>query len=350
MRAVIGPGFAEAGPDKVLVLTEHFVPEDDIDPEATRESMERERDFVKKLEEEGVTTGARLDEHKARLEWCEAQLALVELWPPGPSRRNQGRRSALRSVCGWRSAVERSWTVRFLWLPLRLEVVAVGRVGVSDEEQEVLEPAPARPRALDQRPPRILSILLGLALLVVLALAVFKPRRIVPEPTPAPLPAAPTGPSPADQLASAMAELQALPAAESLPLSKIHEALEGAGSNDKGFKLPDGRPPPALPPDAPRAVRIGLVLIRYQGSQLTPANAPSRDDALTRAQTLATIAKADFATAVRGGDPGSSADIGAVQRGILEPGTQYVVFTSAVGSVSEILDTPRGFWIVKRLK
>ena len=41
---------------------------------------------------------------------------------------------------------------------------------------------------------------------------------------------------------------------------------------------------------------------------------------------------------------------GAVQRGILEPGTQYVVFTLPVGSTSEILDTPRGFWIVKRLK
>lgn len=82
-RAVIGPGFAEAGPDKVLVITEHFVPEDDIDPGATRKSLEEARDALDKLKDAGVETGARFSEHQARAEWCEAQLALVELWNPG---------------------------------------------------------------------------------------------------------------------------------------------------------------------------------------------------------------------------------------------------------------------------
>jgi F-type H+-transporting ATPase subunit epsilon len=82
-RAVIGPGFAEAGTDKVLVITEHFVPEDDIDPAATQRSLEEARAALTKLEEGGVTTGARYSEQAARLDWCEAQLALVELWPPG---------------------------------------------------------------------------------------------------------------------------------------------------------------------------------------------------------------------------------------------------------------------------
>jgi hypothetical protein len=194
------------------------------------------------------------------------------------------------------------------------------------------------------------SVLVGLAMLVILGAVILRPRRMPAEAAHAAPPAMSSGPTPADQLASAMADLQALPAAEPLPLAKIHEALEGAGNSDKGYKLPDGSAPPALPADAPRVVRIGVVLVRYQGSQLAPANAPSREDAFGRAQTLATIAKADFATAVRGGDQGSTADIGAVQRGILEPGTQYVVFTLPVGGTSEILDTPRGFWIVKRLK
>lgn len=82
-RAVIGPGFAEAGTDKVLVITEHFVPEDDIDPSATKTALEEAKEAIAKLEEQGVTTGARYNEHAARLDWCEAQLALVELWPPG---------------------------------------------------------------------------------------------------------------------------------------------------------------------------------------------------------------------------------------------------------------------------
>jgi len=82
-RAVIGPGFAEAGSEKCLILTEHFVPEDEIDPAATRASLEEEREVIEKLAAEGITSGARYDEHQARIEWCEAQLALVELWPPG---------------------------------------------------------------------------------------------------------------------------------------------------------------------------------------------------------------------------------------------------------------------------
>jgi F-type H+-transporting ATPase subunit epsilon len=83
VRAVIGPGFAEAGPDQVLILTEHFVLEDEIDPAASKRALDDERAAKAKLEESGVTSGARWSEHEARIEWCEAQLALVELWPPG---------------------------------------------------------------------------------------------------------------------------------------------------------------------------------------------------------------------------------------------------------------------------
>jgi F-type H+-transporting ATPase subunit epsilon len=82
-RAIIGPGFAEAGPDKVLVITEHYVDEDDIDPDATQEALEKARAALESLREDGVTTGARVDEQAARVEWCEAQLAMVELWRPG---------------------------------------------------------------------------------------------------------------------------------------------------------------------------------------------------------------------------------------------------------------------------
>lgn len=82
-RAVIGPGFAEAGTEKVLVLTEHFVAEEEIDPTATKRSLEESREALASLAEQGVESGARYNEFASRAEWCEAQLALVELWPPG---------------------------------------------------------------------------------------------------------------------------------------------------------------------------------------------------------------------------------------------------------------------------
>lgn len=199
------------------------------------------------------------------------------------------------------------------------------------------------------RPQRQTSILIGLAMIFALVFVVFlrKPnKREVPA-----APSAPAQPTvnPADQLSSAMAELEKLPIANGPPLAKIHEALEGAGASDKGYSLPDGKAPPPLPPDAPRAVRIGVVLVRYAGAQLAPLDAPARDVAMNRAKQLAELAKTDFAAAVKAGDVGSALDIGAVQRGILEPGTQYVVFTMAPGAVSDILDTPRGLWIVRRI-
>lgn len=205
--------------------------------------------------------------------------------------------------------------------------------------------------AIDEdRPGRQTSILVGVVMIAALVFVVFlrKPnkRERAPIAQPAPQPSV----NPADQLSSAMAELEKLPIAAGPPLAKIHEALEGAGVSDKGYKLPDGRVPPQLPADAPRAVRIGLVLVRYQGAQLAPFDAPPRDAALARAEQLLELAKKDFAAAVNSGDQGSAVDVGAVARGILEPGTQYVVFTMAPGAVSEILDTPRGLWIVRRIR
>ena len=50
------------------------------------------------------------------------------------------------------------------------------------------------------------------------------------------------------------------------------------------------------------------------------------------------------------GDGGSSDDIGHIKLGVLEPAPEYVLFTLAVDAVGGPVDTPRGFWIVKRLE
>jgi hypothetical protein len=204
-----------------------------------------------------------------------------------------------------------------------------------------------------ERPPRSTSIAVGFVVLVAVAFVILrKPKPVSPvgPPSAGSVTSFNGNSAAADQLASAMAELEKLPIAEGPPLAKIQAALEGAGNADKGFKLSDGRDPPPLPSDAPRAIRIGLVLVRYQGAQLAPQEAPAREQALVRAQTLAALAKTDFAAAVKAGDFGSSLDVGRVERGLLEPGTQYVLFTMQPGAVSEVLDTPRGFWIVRRIR
>jgi hypothetical protein len=205
-----------------------------------------------------------------------------------------------------------------------------------------------------ERPPRSTSIAAGFVVLLAVVFVLVrrpKPSQSPPAPPPSANSAAVVNPYAADQLASAMAELEKLPlGTEGQPLARIQQALEGAGNADKGFRLPDGREPPPLPSDAPRAVRIGVVLVRYQGAQLAPADAPPREAALTRARTLLTLARTDFAAAVKAGDFGSSVDVGRVERGLLEPGTQHVCFTLPAGSVSELLDTPRGFWIVHRIR
>lgn len=204
----------------------------------------------------------------------------------------------------------------------------------------------------DDRPPRSIAIAIGVAMLAFLAVAIVKtPHKPLPARAPAPPPApAQDGPSPADQLASAIADLEKLPPTQPIPMGKLQEALEDVTGSDKGFKMPDGHDPPPLPKDAPRSIRIGVVLVRYQGAQLAPPTAAAREEALARAKTLQQLAKGDFAAAVRAGDKGSAKDLGRIERGVLEPATQYSVFTLPVGSVSEVLDTPRGFWIVRRIQ
>ena len=117
-----------------------------------------------------------------------------------------------------------------------------------------------------------------------------------------------------------------------------------------GNRMPDGTLVPPLPAGAPRSVRFGVVLVEYAGSEGATAKTRSKHDALELAQKLAGDARSDFHGAVRRGDDGSTDDAGRIQRGILELAVEYFLFTLAVGQVSDPIDTPRGFWIVKRLE
>jgi hypothetical protein len=133
----------------------------------------------------------------------------------------------------------------------------------------------------------------------------------------------------------------------------LSDRVETESRVDSGIwgRFEDGTPVPPLPADAPRKVRLGIILVQYAGAEGAPANARSKADAKALAEKLAAQAQTDFSGAVQGGDTGSSSDIGSIRRGGIELAPEYVAFSLKVGGVSEHpVDTPRGYWIVKRVE
>jgi hypothetical protein len=132
----------------------------------------------------------------------------------------------------------------------------------------------------------------------------------------------------------------------------VANAARDDAATDASF--PDGTPVPPLPFNAPRQVRFGVILVSYAGAQPSPGgghpSSRSKGEAKALAERLFTSARDDFRGAVQQGDPGSSDDVGQLRTGILEPAPEFVLFTLPVGGVGAPMDTPRGFWIVKRLE
>ena len=134
---------------------------------------------------------------------------------------------------------------------------------------------------------------------------------------------------------------------------------EATASPDAG--APDDSGPPAPLATSPmdllnatdastRFVRMGVVLVQFSGAQGAAPNARPKAAALELARRLADEAKADFHQAVTHGDPGSADDIGRIARGILEGPVEGLVFSMAPGQTSEPVETPHGYWVVKRLQ
>jgi hypothetical protein len=123
-------------------------------------------------------------------------------------------------------------------------------------------------------------------------------------------------------------------------LAKAREAAE-AKDDDSALGL--------LPSGSPKTVRFGVILVQYRGAELAPPTARSKQEAMTLARTLAEAAGTDFKAQVQKGDPGSMEDAGRIPRGVLEPAVEYALFMLERGNVSAPIDTPRGFWIVRRI-
>jgi hypothetical protein len=122
------------------------------------------------------------------------------------------------------------------------------------------------------------------------------------------------------------------------------------GNPDAGATLLDGAAPPALAGGAPKSVAFGVILVEYKGAQGASPGARSKDAALEYAKQLSAEAKTDFKAAVAKGDKGSMENAGHMPRGMLEPAPEYVLFSLPKDGVSDPVDTPRGFWIVRRIE
>jgi hypothetical protein len=136
----------------------------------------------------------------------------------------------------------------------------------------------------------------------------------------------------------------------------VEDLLMGTPRVDAGggAVLFDGTAVPPLPLGRPREVRFGVVLVSYAGAQQVAEGARmatrSRDEARALVEKLSATAQQDFHAAVQQGDAGSADDVGRVKLGILEPAPEYVLFSLPVDGVGGPVETPRGFWIVKRLE
>ncbi|HTN87534.1 MAG TPA: peptidylprolyl isomerase [Sorangium sp.] len=127
-------------------------------------------------------------------------------------------------------------------------------------------------------------------------------------------------------------------------------APEQPTRSDAGVTLLSGEAPPGLPTEAPKKVRFGVVLVQYRGAQGAPPTARSKEAALALARELSEVARTDWKAAVDKGDKGSTDDLGFIPRGVLEPAPEYELFSLPKGGVSGPVDTPRGFWITRRIE
>jgi PPIC-type PPIASE domain len=192
---------------------------------------------------------------------------------------------------------------------------------------------------------RTTSVTVGLLFVAAIAAAAvlgLRPKKVL-EATPAAKPSA-----------LAHAKPSAAPSASAAPKDAPSDLDGGVATAEgvvtEGFEnFPDGGKVPELPASAPTRIGFGAVVFAYRGAQNAPSDARSKEDAKKKASEAIELAQKDFAAAVAKGDKGSTTDAGHVPRGVIEPPIEYVLFTLEKGKVHpEPIDTPRGYWVVRR--
>ncbi|MCU0671466.1 MAG: ATP synthase F1 subunit epsilon [Myxococcota bacterium] len=73
--AAVGPGFLEAEPDRVVVLSDLFATPEKVDVDATKQELANANEALKKFGERHE--GAEYDELKRNIDWAQAKLDAV---------------------------------------------------------------------------------------------------------------------------------------------------------------------------------------------------------------------------------------------------------------------------------
>jgi hypothetical protein len=193
-----------------------------------------------------------------------------------------------------------------------------------------------------QRTTSVTVGLLFVAAIAAVAVLGLRPKR-APELAPVPKPSA-----------AAQIAVSAAPSASGAPKADLPDPEGGAATHEgvvtEGFEtFPDGGKVPELPASAPARIGFGAVIFAYQGAQGAPHDARTKEEAKKKAAETIELAQKDFAAAVVKGDKGSTTDAGRLPRGVIEPPIEYVLFMLEKGKVHpEPIDTPRGYWVVRR--
>jgi len=90
-KCAVGPGFAEAGPNKVSILTDEFIERDNIDPVVVRKELAEVQAEIAKKEQKPVDTTDEAEDEAIELlivkeNWLAAQLELYGDPPPATMR------------------------------------------------------------------------------------------------------------------------------------------------------------------------------------------------------------------------------------------------------------------------
>ncbi len=113
---------------------------------------------------------------------------------------------------------------------------------------------------------------------------------------------------------------------------------------------------PASAHGAPATVGASHVLVMHRGSERVPPNVTrTREEARTRIEDVLRRARAsqDFAALARefSDEPGASSSggsLGMFGHGAMVPAFDQAAFALSVGQISEIVETPFGFHVIKR--